>query len=160
MCLGELLGRQAADQRFGEVAVGEAVEVALDLVDQAEAHLIRHHLIIEDPLLRFGDRHRLGEQVVHLDDIDAAVAHLLSEVEVIALGVVHPHDVVEQQRVAVGGREALVRPSRRAHHDLAQLADFRVNAVINFCHINLPCLFGSSSLPVKHAQILRAIPNC
>jgi hypothetical protein len=29
--------------------------------------------------------------------------------------------------------------SRRADHDLAQLADFRVNAVINFCHMNLPC---------------------
>ena len=125
----ELLGGQAADQRFGELTVREAVEVALDLVDQTEAHLIRHHLIVEDPLLRFGDRHRLGEQVVHLDDIDAAVAHLLNEVEVIALGIVDPQNVVEQQRVAIGGREALVRPSRRADHHFAQLADFRVNTV-------------------------------
>ena len=139
MGLRELLGGQAADQGFRELAVREAVEVALDLVDQAEAHLVRHHLIVEDPLLRFGDRHRLSEQVVHLDHIDAAVAHLLNEVEVIALGVVHPHDVVEQQRVAIGGREALVRPARRADHDLAQLADFRVNTVINFCHMNLRC---------------------
>ena len=149
MGLGELLGRQAADQGFSELTVREAVEVALDLVDQAEAHLIRHHLIVEDPLLRFGDRHRLGEQVVHLDHVDAAVAHLLSEVEVIPLGVVHPQDVVEQQRVAIGGCKALVRPARRADHDLAQLADFRVNAVINFCHMNLLTRFLSLSCSAR-----------
>ena len=97
MGLRELLGRQAADQGLRQIARLQAVEVALDLVDQAQAHLVGHHLVVEDPLLRFGDGHGLGEQAVHLDDVDAAIAHLLHEVEVIALGVVDPHDVVEQQ---------------------------------------------------------------
>ena len=126
--LRELLGRQAADQGFRELAVVEAVEVAPHLVDQTEAHLVGHDLVVEDPLLGFGYGDRLGQQVVHLDHVDAAVAHLLHEVEVVALGVVDPHDVVEQQVVAVGRREPLMRPARRADHDLAQLAHFGVDA--------------------------------
>ena len=90
------------------VAVVEALEVAAQLVDEAEADLVRHDLVVEDPLLALGHRHGLGEQVVHLDDVDAAVAHLGDEVEVVALGVFDPEHVVEQQPVAVGGREALV----------------------------------------------------
>ena len=94
-----------------------------------EADLVRHDLVVEDPLLAFGHRHGLGEQVVHLDDVDAAVAHLLHEVEVVALGVLDPQHVVEQQRVAVadGVRRWWARPGR-AHHHLAQLADLGVDA--------------------------------
>ena len=79
---------------------------------------------------------------MHLDDIDAAIAHLLHEIEMVALGVVDPQDVVKQQGVAVGGRQPLMRTPWRAHHDLAQLADLRVNAKgsrrfgICFCHAN------------------------
>jgi hypothetical protein len=49
---------------------------------------------------------------VHLDDLDAAVAHLHHEVEVVALGVLDPQHVVEQQLVAVadGVRRACARP--------------------------------------------------
>ena len=72
---------------------------------------------------------RLGQQVVQLDDLDVAVAHLVHEVEVVAAGVLHPQHVVEQQVVAVGRREPLVRQTRRAHQHLAQLADLGVNAV-------------------------------
>jgi hypothetical protein len=39
MGLGELLGREPADQRLGEVAGLQALEIAADLVDQAEADL-------------------------------------------------------------------------------------------------------------------------
>ena len=110
--LGEVVRRQAADQRFGELAVVEALEVAAQLVDEAEAHLVRHDLVVEDPLLALGHRHRLGQQVVHLHDLDAAVAHLGDEVEVVALGVLDPQHVVEQQLVAVGRRQARVRDVR------------------------------------------------
>ena len=99
--LGEVVGRQAADQRLGELAVVQPLEVAAQLVDEAQAHLVGHDLVVEDPLLAFGNGHRLGEQVVHLDDLDAAVAHLHHEVEVVALGVLDPQHVVEQQLVAV-----------------------------------------------------------
>ena len=110
--LREVVGRQAADQRFGELAVVQALEVAAQLVDEAEAHLVRHDLVVEDPLLAFGNGHGLGQQVVHLDHFDAAVAHLGDEVEVVALGVLDPQHVVEQQLVAVadGVRRWCARP--------------------------------------------------
>ena len=79
MFFGELLGRQAADQRFGELAVGQAFKIAADLVDQSKADLVRHHLVVEDPFFGFGDRDGFGEQIVHLHDVDAAVAHLLTK---------------------------------------------------------------------------------
>jgi hypothetical protein len=46
----------------------------------------------------------------------------------VALGVVDPEHVVEQQVVAVGRREPLMGAAGRANHDLAKLADFGMNA--------------------------------
>ena len=137
--LGEFLGRQPADQGLGELARLQTLEVAPDLVDQPEADLVGHHLVVEDPLLGLGDGDGLGEQVVHLDDLDAAVAHLLHEVEVVALGVVDPQHVVEQQLVAVGRRQALVRAARRADHHLAQLADLGVDAEVPLAACAMTC---------------------
>jgi hypothetical protein len=91
------------------------------------------------------DRPPISQQAVHLDHVDAAIAHLLHEVEVVALGVVDPHDVVEQQGVAVGGRESLMGAARCAHHDLAQLTDLGVDAKGRgrrgrcLCHETLRC---------------------
>jgi len=55
----------------------------------------------------------------------------LYEIEVIALGDVDPQHVVEQEGIAIAGREALVRTAGRAHHHLAELADLRVDAVLD-----------------------------
>jgi len=135
--LRELERREAADQGFCEDAVVEAFEVTAQLVDEAEADLVGHDLVVENPLLAFRDRDGLGQQVVHLHHVDAAVAHLGDEVEVVALGVLDPEHVVEQQLVAVGRRETLVRTSGRADHHLAQLADFRMDTELDFvcaCH--------------------------
>ena len=63
-------------------------------------------------VLASGYLHGLGQQVVQLDDLDVSVAHLVHEVEVVAAGVLHPQHVVEQQVVAVGRRESLVRQAR------------------------------------------------
>ena len=96
--------------------------------------------MIENPLLAFGNGHGFGQQAVHLDHIDAAVAHLGHEIEVVALGVLHPHHIVEQQVVAIAGRQALMRAARCTDHDLAQLPDFRVDAEFGFagsCHNEL-----------------------
>ena len=128
---GHFLCREAADQRLRESTVVHALQITAQLVDEAESDGVRHDLLVEDPLLALGHRHGLGEQIVHLDHFDAAVAHLLHEVEVVALGVLHPQHVVEQQRVAVARREALVGAARRAHHHLAQLADLRMNSELD-----------------------------
>jgi hypothetical protein len=61
MRLGELVGRQAADERFGEVAGGQAVQIAAHLVDETEPDLVRLDLALENPFLRLGNGDRLGE---------------------------------------------------------------------------------------------------
>ncbi len=112
---GEIVGGKPADQRFGQFAVGQAFEVAADLVDQAEPDLVRHDLVVEDPLLRLRDGHRLGQQVVHLDDLDPAVAHLLHEVEMVALGDLDPDHVVDttiRRNCSASGADVRV-PARR-----------------------------------------------
>jgi hypothetical protein len=88
--------------------------------------------VVEDPRLALGHRHRLGQQVVHLDDVDAAISHLADEIEVVALGVFHPQHVVEEQLVAVGWRQPRMGAAGCADHHLAQLAHFRVDAEFDF----------------------------
>ena len=112
-------GRKTANQCLGEVAGLEPFKIAPHFVDEPEPDLVRGHLVVQDPLLPFRDRNRLGQQVVHLDHLDAAVSHLGDEIEVIALGVLDPKNVVEQQVVAVARREPLVRAARRADHHQA-----------------------------------------
>ena len=77
-----------------------------------ETDFVRHDLAVQQPRLGLGDRHRLGQQVVQLDDFHVAVAHLVHEVEVVAAGVLHPQHIVEQQVVAVGRGQPLVRQAR------------------------------------------------
>ena len=61
--LREVVSRKAADQGFGKLAVRQTVEIAADLVDEAEPDLVWHHLIVEDPFLGFGNCHSLGGRV-------------------------------------------------------------------------------------------------
>ncbi|KGC52761.1 hypothetical protein DO65_4930 [Burkholderia pseudomallei] len=121
---GNVARRDPADQELGERTRLEALEPRAHFVDETDADVIRRDLAIEDPLERGRVLHGLGQQVVHLEHLDAALAHLRDEIEVIALRLVHPHHVVEQQLVAVARREALMREARRADEHLAQLADF------------------------------------
>ena len=131
MGLGELLDRQPADQRLGQLAVGQPLEIAAHLGHQAQPDLVFGDPVIEDPGLRVGHRQRLGQQVVHLDHVDAAVAHLLLEIEMVALAGLDPHHVVEQQIVAVRRGQALMGAPGGADHHLAKLADLGMNT--EFC---------------------------
>jgi hypothetical protein len=98
--------------------------------DQAQAHLVGGDLPVQQPGPRLGVGKGLGEQVVQLDDLHAPVTHLGDEVEVVTAGVLHPQHVVEQQVVAVRGRQALMSQPGGADQDLAQPADFGVHAVL------------------------------
>lgn len=84
--------------------------------------------MIENPFLRFRDRQRFGQQVVHFHYFNAAIAQLLHEIEVVALGGFHPHHIIEKQPITIGWRKTRVRTSGRADHHQAQLADFRMHA--------------------------------
>ncbi len=120
---------KAADQRLRQLPGRQALEVRAHVGHDVEADLVRVDLVVEDPLARRGQRHGLRQHLVHLHDIHAALAHLVDEVEVVALGVVDPHHVVEQQVVLVAGRQPRVREAGRADQHLAQHADFRMDSV-------------------------------
>ena len=124
----EIDRRQSADQIFGELLRSEAVQVAANFVDQALAHFLGHDLLIENPLLGVGNIERFGQQLVFLDHVDAAVAHLGDEIIVVALGVRHPGKLIEEQRIRVGGSQPGVGQSGRADEHFAKRAHFRVDA--------------------------------
>ena len=139
----KVFGRQTADKCFRQLTVGQAFEVAADLVDEAEPDLVRHHLIIEDPFLGFRNCHGFGEKSVHLDHFDTAAPHLLHEVEMVALRGVDPDHIVVQQLVAIARCQTLMRTPRRANHHLAQLAHLGVHTegcALGIRHVDLPCL--------------------
>ncbi|MNZ27311.1 hypothetical protein D3C78_445270 [compost metagenome] len=122
----------AAYEELGDLARLQAFDPGADFIDQADADLVVGELAVEDPLQCFLVLHDVGEQVVHFQDIDAALAHLGDEVEVVALGLVDPDHVVEQQLVAVVGGQAHMCEPRRADHYLMQFAGFRMNAEFDF----------------------------
>lgn len=98
-------------------------------IDQAQAHIVGRHLAVEQPVPGLGNGDGFGQEIMHFDDFDAALAHLVHKIEMVTLGVLHPHHIVEQQIIAVGRRQAGMRQARRADHHLAQDADFGMNAV-------------------------------
>jgi hypothetical protein len=115
---GSSFAERPPEHGLGKRARRQAVEVGARVLDQTETDLVGRDLAIEQPGLGARILQRLGEQVVHLDHVDAALAHLGDEVEMVALGVLHPQHVIEQQRVAVGRGQPLVGASRRAHQHL------------------------------------------
>ncbi|MCY1364398.1 hypothetical protein D9M69_511980 [compost metagenome] len=122
--LGEVGARHAADQEFGDAAWLQAFDEGAHLTLQAEADAVGGQLAVEDPLQGFLVLHGLFEQVVHLDHIDAALAHLGHEIEVVTLGLADPDHVVEQQFIAVVRSQAQVGQTGGANHDFAQFAGF------------------------------------
>ena len=127
---GQVPGRHAADQQLGQPARRQRVQERAGVIDQSQADFVRHDLAIQQPCFRVGVVHRLGKELVQFDNLDVAVAHLVDEVEVVTTGVLYPQHIVEQQVVAIGRGEPLVRQTGRAHQHLAQLADLGVNAVV------------------------------
>ncbi len=120
----QILAGHTADQKFGQMARLHAFEPTAHFIGQAHPNGVGRNLAVQYPLECFGLLHDIGQQVVHLQHVDTALAHLGDEIEVVTLGLVHPDHIVEQQLVAVARGQALVRKARRAHHDLAQLAGF------------------------------------
>ncbi|MNC45470.1 hypothetical protein D3C75_944330 [compost metagenome] len=99
---------------------------------QADTDGIRGDLAVEDPFQRFRVCDDIGQQIVHFQHFDAAFTHFGDEIEVVALGLIDPDDVVEQQLVAVARGQALVRQARGTDHHFAQFAGFGMYAVLNF----------------------------
>ncbi len=117
--VGQIIGRNPADQEFGDLARLQAAQPGADLVDQAEADLVGGELAFENPVQRFLLTDDIGQQVVHLQHVDITLTHLGDEIEVVALGLGNPEHIVEQQFVAVVRGQPLVGQAGGAHHHLA-----------------------------------------
>ena len=141
--VGKVGGGQAADQVVGQLAGTQRLQERPGVVDQADAHLVGDDLPIEQPRLRSGYLHRLGEQVVQLDHLDAPLAEPADEVSVVPLGVLHPHHVVEQQVLGIGRGQPTVRQPGRADQNLAQGTDLRVHTVAHL--VTFPLRSGTSA---------------
>jgi hypothetical protein len=124
----EIGGGQASDQELRERAGLQGLQERAGGVDEAQAHLVGHDLAVEQPVPRPRHRHGLREEVVQFDDLDAAGGEFADEVGVVALCVVHPHHVVEEEVVGVRRGEPAVRQARCAHEHLVEPADFRVDS--------------------------------
>ncbi|MNT38188.1 hypothetical protein D3C72_1743710 [compost metagenome] len=131
----KLKGRQSADQRFGEFPISQSFEIGPDLIEKTQPDLVGHDLLIENPGPGFWYGHGLRQEIVHLQDLDSAIPHFRHEVEMIALGVFHPQDIVKEKRVTIAWCQPLVRSPGGADHDLAQLPNFGMNAKrCRLCH--------------------------
>ena len=96
----------------------------------------------------------VGEQVLDVVDLDAAVLHLQHEVGVVRARLLHPDHVVEQEVVAVAGRQPLVGERRARHHHLAELADLRMDAELHG-QTSLGC--GRAAAAVSWARLRHLI---
>ena len=120
VCLNRHLARgDAADKTLGQLAGWHLVQPASQLLQPNAAHRIGRDLPVEQPGTRFGIRDCLRQQLVHIDDIDAAVTHLLDEGVVLLLSLLDPDHIIEEQIVAVVRGEPHVCQARPAHHDFA-----------------------------------------
>jgi hypothetical protein len=126
--VGQVVDGDAADQVFGELLARHFVEPRPHLDRRADAHVIGRNAAVENESARIGKLESLRQQIVQVEHFDAAFLHLQDEIEMVLLRLMDPQHVVEQKRVAVARREALMGHAGPAHHDRVQLPDLRMNS--------------------------------
>ena len=124
---GDLALGDAADEALGEFDRRHLVQPGAQLVQAGQRHRVGIDLAVEHPGAGLRILQRRCQEVVHLQHLDPSLAHHLAEAVVLRLGLVNPDDVVEEQVVAVVGRQPHVGQPRPADHDLAQPTDLRVD---------------------------------
>jgi hypothetical protein len=116
----------AADQVLGQPGRCHLFEPGAQLRGRLGVDEVRAQLAVEQPLPGGIHRHRLGQQFVHLQHVHLAFLQRGGEGVVVIARLADPQHVVEQQFVAVGRSQALLRQAGAAHQHLAQAADFGV----------------------------------
>ena len=114
--------------RVASSSAGHRAHPVGHLAREQGGHLLGAQPPLEHPLTGVVVLERLGQQVVEQQHLDAAPAHHLDERVELLLGAAHPDHVVEQELVAVGRREALVRQVGAVDDHRAQRPDLRVGA--------------------------------
>ena len=133
---GHVLVGHAADQELRQPIPRQLGQPRPDLVAEARADQIVGDLAVQHPVTGLGHGHHVGEQILKLEHLHAAVGHLGDEVEVVAAGLLQPDDVVEQQLLAGLRRQPLVRESGRAHQDSPQPTRLRPHAQPGFRRVH------------------------
>ena len=116
--------RHAADQVLGQLGRRQVGQPGAQFRSGLGIDEVGAELALEQPLPRRRNGHRVGEQVVHFQHLHIALLQRGAEGVVIVAGLADPEHVVEQQIVAIGGRQALLRQAGTTDHHLAQAADF------------------------------------
>jgi len=123
-----LRDRQAAGQLRRELLGRHLGHPRDELLREQLRHLFRPQPPRKDPLARLGVLQRLRQELMEEQDLDPFAAHHVDErVELLARAA-HPDHVVEQQLVAVRGRQALVGEIGPMHDHRAERSDFGVRA--------------------------------
>ncbi len=124
-----LSSRQPADQVPGQSRRFEVQQEAAHFVHQRPADGVLGGDLFDDHLASFGTGLQgLGQQVLHVEDFGATLAHDPGELVVLPLGALHPQHVVEEQFVVVGRGETLQAQLGAMDDHFAQFADFRIHA--------------------------------
>ena len=119
---------QAADEVARERVGRERRQAGLDVLDEARSDDgLRGHERDDPAASLLAGGQRLAQQVLDVEDLDAALAHPRDELVVLPLGALDPQDVVEQQLVVVARGQPLEAEVRPMDDDLAELADLRVD---------------------------------
>lgn len=138
----------------------ERIKVGPRFLNQPEPHLVGDDLAIQQPFLGFGDGQCFHQQVMQLHHFHPTALQLPHEVPVIALGVVHPEQVIEQQVIVVRWRQSFLSKPGAANEDLVQLAHLGIHAVRCLCHVRPFSKWHKCTGWICHeAVILRKIPR-
>ncbi len=148
LALRRVEDRDAPDQVLGELRRRHLVEPRAQDRSGELADVVHRDAPIEHPGAGVRIDERLGEEIVQLEHLDAALAHLEDEVVVILLRFVHPEHIVEEQRLGVAGRQPLVRQARPADHHRSQRADFAMDS---------NCVHGSSHFAATKSAAFTAL---
>ena len=118
------------------------VEPWTHLFGQFNIHKVDAKLAVKHPRAGLSIGHRLSQQVVHLQHLDAALDHRAGEGIVVVAGLRNPQHIVKQQLMAIGGGESLLRKPWAAHQHFAQASYFRMQSL---GHGHLPWLGANFS---------------
>src|SRR5690606_8832032 len=131
---------QASDEKFCQLCARQRIHPRTQLGHHTHTNMIPADPVIQNPGPCLGDIQGFSQQLVDVEHLASAGAHQLDEHIVILLRLLDPEYVVEQECIAVAGRQSAVGQSRPANNNLPKNTGFRMNAQFIVSHAKL--LFG------------------
>src|ERR1041384_1042732 len=92
----QVANSDTADEMLCQLRGGHRLEPRSKQWSAEQSNFVRRNAPIEHPAARFRIDECLHQQIVQIQDLDTALAHLQHEVVVILLRFLHPQHVVER----------------------------------------------------------------